>query len=818
MKKMSYKKIFAIAALATFIFVLLPIASPTIELNSGSFFASPSLQTLLSPSGVNYAHAQSTAQQQLSNDPFSCSWTSSGVATCAMYLVAMAIVWVLKFLIALGSLLVQIGLQVNQHLYDSPTVTTGFSVSLSVANLGFVLAIIVIALATILRNQTYGAKQLLWKLVVMAIFINFGLVITRPIVNFADGLTNYFMGQISGASGDASAFTGKFVAAFSPQTMSDPVVVNPADITKTVVCSSLGYSVPGASALCNVAGSVVVYFSTNKSEIFVRTFLACVFAIFFSGIIAFVLFMLAVLLLVRYVYLGILLVLLPLAWLMWVLPKFSGEFNKWWNNFIKWTFFPPCALFFIYISLATITSQAYGNAALTTTSASASGNSIAGGIFTMTGLLTMIQQFADEFVLAGLMIGGLFASQALTGKAGSMVVSGGQAASKWVGGQAGHYGKKGGVALYNRAGGQKLTEKLQTSRIRPLAMAGRGLANVTNNKAMVEAAAKNVPDSKEMWEKNLRGSMNNEMRMAYLQKGAEKKWIGRDTMVGTENIADYLGKNKATFHNYGQNGEGSTEEKLRDQSGLSMHEAAVDKENAEKKNAELDEKREKSMTPKELERQAGIKAGVNEDDMQFYSTATPEEVEKNFTKEDREKYHGIKAKIDKAKSQVGLSESEQQEYNDNTEKITKAEGTVKRISVSNPELAGGMFMDLQQAQKKLQKEKKAPSITLNEESVKRMQTMMLDTFAKGFSPQNARGLLEAIAKANSMDQFKEAVKKLTTEKSDYFDKSLGQDGTNKDLRRWMQNSSSKALFGDIHELFEVPGGKKKKGNNDDDDE
>ncbi len=810
MKKMSYKKIFAIAALATFIFVLLPIASPTIELKSGSFFASPSSQTLLSLGGVNYAHAQSTAQQQLSNDPFSCSWTSSGVATCAMYLVAMAIVWVLKFLIALGSLLVQIGLQINQHLYDSPTVTTGFSVSLAVANLGFVLAIIVIALATILRSQTYGAKQLLWKLVVMAIFINFGLVITRPIVNFADGLTNYFMGQISGASGDASAFTGKFVAAFSPQTMSDPVVVNPADITKTVVCSSLGYTIPGASALCNVAGSVVVYFSTNKSEIFVRTFLACVFAIFFSGIIAFVLFMLAILLLVRYVYLGILLVLLPLAWLMWVLPKFSGEFNKWWNNFIKWTFFPPCALFFIYISLATITSQAYGNAALTTTSASAAGNSIAGGIFTMTGLLTMIQQFADEFVLAGLMIGGLFASQALTGKAGSMVVSGGQAASKWVGGQAGHYGKKGGVALYNRAGGQKLNEKLQTSRIRPLAMAGRGLANVTNNKAMVDAAAKNVPDSKEMWEKNLRGSMNNEMRMAYLQKGAEKKWIGRDTMVGTENIADYLSKNKATFRNYGQNGEGSTEEKLRDQSGLSMHEAAIESETAQKRNAELDGVR--NATSEQIQAQAGLTSA----DMDEYAQLS--RLGNNASPEQATKRNNIKIRYEKAKSEIGLSETDQKEYNENSEKIAKAEGTVKRIAVSNPELAAGMFMDVQRAQEKLEKEKKAPSVTLNEKSVERMQKMMLNTFAKGFSPQNARGLLEAIAKANSMDQFKEAVTKLKANNEHYFDGSLGQNGTNKDLRRWMQNNSGRALFGDIHELFGVPGGKKKKGNSDDEDE
>ena len=55
------------------------------------------------------------------------------------------------------------------------------------------LGIIVIALATILRIESYSIKKMLWKLVVMAILVNFGLVIIAPIFGFSNALTQYFL-------------------------------------------------------------------------------------------------------------------------------------------------------------------------------------------------------------------------------------------------------------------------------------------------------------------------------------------------------------------------------------------------------------------------------------------------------------------------------------------------------------------------------------------------------------------------------------------------------------------------------------------------
>ena len=94
--------------------------------------------------------------------------------------------WIFGALISVESCLISVVLNINAGILHTSFVQTGFSISLSVANLAFVLGIIVIALATILRIESYSIKKMLWKLVVMAILVNFGLVIIAPIVGFSN--------------------------------------------------------------------------------------------------------------------------------------------------------------------------------------------------------------------------------------------------------------------------------------------------------------------------------------------------------------------------------------------------------------------------------------------------------------------------------------------------------------------------------------------------------------------------------------------------------------------------------------------------------
>ena len=57
---------------------------------------------------------------------------------------------------------------------------------------------------------------------------------------------------------------------------------------------------------------------------------------------------------IRYFFLGILLVLSPIVWLLWIFPATASYWQKWWNNFLKWVFFAPIMLFFLYLALSIV--------------------------------------------------------------------------------------------------------------------------------------------------------------------------------------------------------------------------------------------------------------------------------------------------------------------------------------------------------------------------------------------------------------------------------------------------------------------------------
>lgn len=426
MRRLSYKKVFLITALATLVFVFLPLAGTfinsqqTISLLPDTAFAQVSQQDLnnlpiVTPPAVTAAQnaipgnatAPSTAAPvQTPQNPFECDLST--LDTCIPYFLFYLISALGGVLISFGAMLVSWLIQFNQGVFSSNMVQTGFSVCLSIANLGFVLGIIVIAIATILRNQSYGMKQLLWKLVVMAILVNFGLVIARPIVGVSDSLSNYFLQYISGGgSSGPNGLATALVGLFSPAK-----ILNGA-----------------ASAATSSSGAA-------------NDFMAGMISLFFSIIICAVMFIallaLAVLLFVRYVYLAILLIVLPFAWLMWVFPKFSGQFSKWWDNFIKWTFFPAVALFFMYLVILTLQNAATlpavsptaatdpSNPASTFLNATNNTSSGSQGV-------SFLQQALDDLALAALMIGGLFAAESLTGSIGKTAVSTAKTAAGWVG-------------------------------------------------------------------------------------------------------------------------------------------------------------------------------------------------------------------------------------------------------------------------------------------------------------------------------------------------------------------------------------------------
>ncbi len=530
------------------------------------------------PSGLAHADAPTSPPSF-----FGCVATGGNLGTCFVYAGTWFVATVMGLFISLGGVFINLGLAFNQNVYNSPFIQTGFGIVLSLANLGFVLALIVIAIATILRRDTYGAKATLWRLVVMAILVNFGLVITAPIVNLANNMTTYFTTAVSGSAGIEN-FTSHMAEAFKPQTLTQaPAVFSVCNSTLNDASHGPGigaFLIP-QSAITAVCNKITSDNKQSPADSFTLALMSLVFQFIFSFLIALAMLCIGVLLLVRYAYLGILLVLLPLAWLMFVFPKFSHEFGKWWSYFIKWTFFPPAAMFFIYLAvlLGTQTpAQAGGSTYLAAVGQSVggqSGNIPEGAIMQQTGLQYAnkdgspgpIAAAETDIIIIGLMYGGLIAASSMTGKAGAFVVEQAKGVSGAVQGYAAKQSKKAGRATFRALGGEYAVRQMRTGQfgarlksIPPLHWAvtragsnlGQAMAPHLDNRALVEEEKKNLPDDVKQLKENLAGNMRMERVLATIAKLAEKGELTDDLMVNGKNIKDFKDENDRVIkENYG---------------------------------------------------------------------------------------------------------------------------------------------------------------------------------------------------------------------------------------------------------------------------
>jgi len=502
MKQKKFKFLFLAIAILVAVAVFIPLAGNIVHASGtsagGAIGVPPPGGTPAPGSLAAQAAAQNQPPTGGNDDPYSCSVLD--IATCVVYFISYAITYIAGLFIALAVWLVQLALNFNQNLINSPIVQTGFGIVLAIANLGLVIGIIVIAIATILRNATYGIKQALPKLIIVAIAINFGLVILNPLIGLSTSLSNTFINCMSGgascqssasAAATASGFAQTLTGKFSIQNLLQP----PAGDT--------------------VSGDI----SGNN---FMKAVMSLIFNAVFSFIIVLALLGLAVLLLVRYVMLGKNAITLPFEWAKWPFPKLGSPWG-WWEDTLKWIFLPPIVLFFVYLAVITAGSATYQQSV--GIDATSINNSVSQGGPTAAlngdlntgpknagGAPGVLQVVADDVLLCGLLIGGLFAGSELAGSAGKTVVG---AAKQATGAVTGYMSKKSKAAARSvgrnaadriRASGKQYnpatretTTRLQRvgSRLQNvpgLKAVGVGMANVGAPEAIKKGNEKNVQD------------------------------------------------------------------------------------------------------------------------------------------------------------------------------------------------------------------------------------------------------------------------------------------------------------------------------------
>ena len=437
--------------------------------------------------------------------------------------------WLASFIIAVEVWAIQIILGTTLDVVNVNIVQSGFSVVLSIANLGFVLGIIVVALATILRRETYGIKSVFWKLVAMAILVNFILVIAAPLVGFSNSLTMYFLKSFPGGGNGFAAFNGfgnALMHAFQPQQLVAPE--NAANAVGNLIGGTLGQTLAAIIAL--LLGLITL------------VLVVVCFAVF------------AFMLLVRFLYLTFLFVVAPFAWMLWIFPKTSKYMSQWWDNFIRWTFFPPIVMFFMWLVLVIGTSTPLLNPTTMKNITQVGGLPTFLQNLGTQALAPVIGTALADFVMLGLMLGGMYAANKMSITGAGAALGAAKGIGNSIKGYAAKQSQKGARAAYQKMGGQKLNERLSRSRVYGVSALGRQMSTITEKggKDLVSAAAKDAGGkSTDRIVNEMKGRMGTEEYLAYLNELQKRGDLHRVQTVGGKTLREFMADEK-TIKNYDQ--------------------------------------------------------------------------------------------------------------------------------------------------------------------------------------------------------------------------------------------------------------------------
>lgn len=351
-------------------------------------------------------------------------------------------------------------------ILQEPIVKEGWTITRDFANMFFILILLAIALSYILF-PSFQAKQVLPKFFMVAFLINFSLPVAGLFLDASNVFTSHFIGQTTASSGQIST-----------------TIASNISLTKTLDFDFLKQG------------------QTIKLETI--TFINYIFSIIFMAIAIFTFLAMSFMMLIRLGYIYILLILLPLALLAHIWPSTQGKFGMWSSKFLQWTFFPPVATFFIYLSMKTYQSfltQDLLNFAL---DVSAKG---------------IMQRFYEFIVIIMLLLGSLYAAQSMsiTGAGASMKML--EGAGKAIRGSLTR-GVKRGAAYYGAERAGKVTDKAAAlaSKI-PIVggYAARPIQRMAPKmKAVAEERGELTAAEKAAWEK-----MSSKQRLDYYKNTAK---------------------------------------------------------------------------------------------------------------------------------------------------------------------------------------------------------------------------------------------------------------------------------------------------------
>jgi len=300
--------------------------------------------------------------------------------------------WLIGALMAILGLVMTALVSVAQYsnFIGAPAVEKGWSSVRDVCNMFFVLILLVIAFATILKIENYSYKKWLPKLILMAILINFSKTICGLLID----VTQIVMLT--------------FVNAFK-------------DIVAGNLMTTLGLT-------------DILTLANNSEDVgFWAIVGAYVLGFFYTLIALVVIVTMLAMLVMRIIMIWIYVVLSPAAYLLSAFPGGQKYASQWWSEFIKNIIVGPVLAFFIWLSFVALQTQSFSTDFPVVGAGQTVEQTQGGGLITtkastsvaMTATKASTPDAFVKFVIAiGMLLGGLKISQEIGGAAGNIAGKG----------------------------------------------------------------------------------------------------------------------------------------------------------------------------------------------------------------------------------------------------------------------------------------------------------------------------------------------------------------------------------------------------------
>src|SRR3989344_1637317 len=210
--------------------------------------------------------------------------------------ITQALAWALAWIMSAFNFLVYIRIDKGM-----PVLKATWTILRDISNMFFILVLIWMAFATIFNVGRHRFPDMIWRFLIVAVLINFSLVIGGLVIDAAQILVNVFLNMIGNPGDRLGAFLKPYQLL--------PGIVNEGTLVGAIFGIVLG---------------LMLLFSMLIAVIFAT---------------------------IRIFALWGLLIVAPIAWMAYILPGTQKWFSKWWGTFIGWNLFLPCFLFILYIGL-----------------------------------------------------------------------------------------------------------------------------------------------------------------------------------------------------------------------------------------------------------------------------------------------------------------------------------------------------------------------------------------------------------------------------------------------------------------------------------